>query len=418
MNIRKLLGLMFFAMATMALVAYRSYFLLLPLYLNITLAFTIVYLGISLLAETLIRVPLAERFRNNVVDPNYEPTVTLTIPVFNEADVIASTVKSALASNYPKEKLEVIVVDDGSSDGSAGILDSISADNLKVIHFGMNKGKREALYAAFKEDSGEIAVTIDSDTLVDKNFVRNIVSPFSSPDVGGVCGYVDVVNKNKNLLTRMQASLYVVAFFITRRSESLYDTVTCISGCAAAYRLSALNGIIDEWRAQRFLGSPCKDSEDRGLTTMLLRSGYSTIYAPDALTSTYVPERFAKYAKQQIRWRRGFLREAILGSKFMYKRGIGASALFYANNLATVLAPFVTLTWVFIIPIFFGFWVIGVYLAGAVLTALGISIYCKVERKDYSVFSMLAWAVFNLLTNPFLSLYAFLTVRSGSWLTR
>ena len=103
---------------------------------------------------------------------------------------------------------------------------------------------------------------------------------------------------------------------------------------------------------------------------------------------------------------------------FMYKRGIGASALFYANNFATILAPFVTLIWVFILPIFFGLWIIGVYIIGAALTTIGISIYCRIERKDYSIFSMLAWAIFNLLTNPFISLYAYLTVRNGGWLTR
>ena len=151
---------------------------------------------------------------------------------------------------------------------------------------------------------------------------------------------------------------------------------------------------------------------------MLLRSGFSTVYTSKATTSTYVPEKFTKYVKQQIRWRRGFLREAILGSKFMYQRRMGASIFFYANNFATILSPFVTIIWVFVLPVFFGWGLIGIYLVGAALTALGISIYCKSGRANYSITSMLLWSVFNLITNPLISLYAYLTVRRGTWLTR
>ncbi len=416
MNRKRFFGLVLFALATVALVAYRAYFFGLPTYLNVAFVVLLVYIILSFLGETFIRVPLAEKYR--LIESDFEPKVTIVIPVLNEADDILTTVNSALSSNYPKEKLEVIAVDDGSTDGTTEILDSIRAENLRVIHFPKNKGKREALYAAFKLATGEIVVTIDSDTVIDPNCVMNIVSPFSNPEIGGVCGHVDVINENKNILTRMQAALYFVAFYITRKSESLYNTVVCISGCAAAYRLSAINGLIDEWKNQKFLGAKCRDSEDRGLTTMLLRSGFSTVYTSKAITSTYVPEKFTKYVKQQIRWRRGFLREAILGSKFMYQRRMGASIFFYANNFAIILSPFVTIIWVFVLPVFFGWGLIGIYLVGAALTALGISIYCKSGRANYSITSMLLWSVFNLITNPLISLYAYLTVRRGTWLTR
>src|SRR6185503_6194363 len=106
-------------------------------------------------------------------------------------------------------------------------------------------------------------------------------------------------------------------------------SVTCCSGCCSAYRKSYVDPILDEWRTQKFLGAQCTYGDDRSLTNFLLRQGYRTIYAPEALSQTIVPDTWSKFLKQQLRWKKSWTRESLIAAMFMWKRHPLAAISFF-----------------------------------------------------------------------------------------
>src|SRR6266566_5244733 len=133
----------------------------------------------------------------------------------------------------------------------------------------------------------------------------------------------------------MQKLRYWSAFDRYKRSESVTGSVICLSGCFSAVRRIALDNIVDEWLHQSFMGREASYGDDRALTTLLLKYGWNTIYVPSAKAKTIVPETWRKFWRQQMRWEKSYIRETIIGSKFMpwvYLFGLAAVSLLYAIN--------------------------------------------------------------------------------------
>ncbi|MGC2090064.1 MAG: glycosyltransferase, partial [Candidatus Acidiferrales bacterium] len=172
------------------------------------------FIGLLALAEKLRPAPQAH--------PEYQPLVSVLIPAYNEEAVIADTVGSALASRYPK--LEIIVVDDGSTDQtSERVLESFGHDPRVRLLRQANYGKSAALNHALAEASGEIIVTIDADTVVDPDAIPRLVRHFADPRIGAVAGNVKVMNRNR-WLTRWQALEYITSQNLEKRA---FDLLNC-----------------------------------------------------------------------------------------------------------------------------------------------------------------------------------------------
>src|SRR5262249_8474007 len=154
----------------------------------------------------------------------------------------------------PRAKREIIVVDDGSTDGTAGALDALTKEipEIKVFRIS-HSGKRFAMAKAFQEATGEVVVVMDSDSVLDRKALRHIVCGFEDPTLGAVAGWTGVANADKNLLTKMQEIRYLVSFELMKTSESIFGCVTCCPGCLSAYRRQYLLNIIDSWLHQTFL---------------------------------------------------------------------------------------------------------------------------------------------------------------------
>ena len=136
--------------------------------------------------------------------------MTIVIPAFNEEQHLARTLTHAMEVAYPADKLQVITVDDGSTDRTLEVMHQVQTryPELIVVEFEENKGKRLAMAAGVNMATGDIVVFTDSDSFLDPQAIRNIVDGFADPKVAAVCGTCKVENKWSNLLCKMQAVRY------------------------------------------------------------------------------------------------------------------------------------------------------------------------------------------------------------------
>ena len=251
--------------------------------------------------------------------------IAVIVPAYNEEKVIEMTANALLASDYPKDKLEIIVVDDGSIDNTFNIASKIKG--IRTFTMGTNRGKRFAFAFGVEKSKGDIVICVDSDTIVAKDAIRLLVQPFSDENVFCACGHGEVLNKGENTLTKLQRGWYASGFRILKAMESNFNMVTCCSGLLAAYRKEGIRIVINEWLNETFLGRPIIDSDDRRMTNLMLRlrtyalssegedrtltsvamskSYTKSLYQSNAVAYTVVPSTLKKFVQQQLRWGRG-----------------------------------------------------------------------------------------------------------------
>ncbi len=358
-----------------------------------------------------------------LLPPNdFEPEVAAIVPAKNESEGIYATARSLADLNYPSEKLTVILINDGSTDDTGYWMDRAAEDfGFKVIHLAVNQGKRAAIGEGMKAHSAEFTALIDSDVQLDSDALREILRGFSSPRIAAVCGHTDVENAEVNWLTKMQAQQYFIAFRTFRALEGYFRSVICCSGAFSVYRTSVLRGVMKKWLSQTFLGVKRTYGDDRGLTNLILRAGLDTTYMPIARANTIVPETLSKYMKQQIRWRRSFIIEAIIGAGHMWRRSLGAAMAFYGLLLVTLMAPFVVGYFLVIGPVIGQVNPVG-YLVGLFLiVTLHQTFYWAFQlppAKKVGFFSLMPmlpmWIAASLVMLP----WAMVTLRSSDWGTR
>jgi hyaluronan synthase len=275
----------------------------------------------TFLADRVFRA--AKRERGVEQESSWAPAVDVVITAYNEeARSLEACLRSLVDQDYTGA-LRVYVVDDASPNRAElkSIYDHYGAiPGWRVLLPTENRGKRHAQDAAFALCRGEIVVTIDSDTVVDPDGVRELVAAFAVPTVGAATGDVGVMNANVNLLTRLIAMRYWVAFNQERAAQSRFRTVLCCSGPLAAYRRSVLDLVWNDYTNQTFRGVACTYGDDRHLTNLVLGAGYDTLFVPFAHAITNAPESLSSYLPQQLRWNKSFYREILWTLPFLGRR--------------------------------------------------------------------------------------------------
>jgi hyaluronan synthase len=351
-------------------------------------------------------------------DRGYRPSVSVVIACKNEEESIGKTIDCIYGSDYPQDRLEVIAVNDGSTDGTLAEMRRAETrhPNLTVIDFGENRGKRHGMAAGAKVARGQILVYVDSDSFVRRDTLAQIVQDFARPEVGAVCGHAYVSNARRNLLTKMQDVRYYVAFRVVKAAESLYGTVACCSGCLAAYRRSYVLPILDEWLHQSFLGTDATFGDDRSLTNFMLRR-YRVVYNANAVCSTLVPERYRQFFKQQLRWKKSWVRETFIASKFMWRRHPFAAFFFYLGAIFPVISPFVAFN-ALVVPLVAEGTVSHLYIYGATLMAAMYGLYYLARCRSRIWVYGIIFSFFYMFVLVWQTYYALLTVRRNHWGTR
>jgi hyaluronan synthase len=350
-----------------------------------------------------------------------EPTIAVVMPAFNEEEAVADSIRSLLTVDYPPEKLEIVVIDDGSTDGTLGEIERAAAgsDAVRVISFPENRGKRAAMAAGIRATSAEIIAFVDSDSSLEHDSLRRIVRGFVEPKVGAIAGHAEVQNARESWIARMQAVRYFVAFRVCKAAESIFGAVTCCSGCFSAYRREAIAPVLERWEHQRFLGRPATYGDDRSLTNFVLRN-WDVRYDELARSRTIVPTTFKVFLRQQLRWKRSWTRESLIVGCFIWRRSPLASVWAYLGIILPLVAPLVAVRAIAWMPLVAGTGAPFVYLIGIYAMALVYGLYYGLRHGRYDtlwVFGVL-FVFFYLAFLLWQTWYAILTSRNSSWGTR
>jgi cellulose synthase/poly-beta-1,6-N-acetylglucosamine synthase-like glycosyltransferase len=267
--------------------------------------------------------------------PPVDEAVSVIVPAWNESEGIASTVRSLVRSDHP---VEVVVVDDASTDGTAAVVEALNLPEIRVARVPWG-GKAAALNAGIALSTHPIVVMVDGDTVVEPEAVHRLVQPFADPAVGAVAGNVKVGNRT-GLVARWQHIEYVIGFNLDRRLYETFDCIPTVPGALGAFRRGALlaaGGVTDDTLA-----------EDTDLTMAIHRAGWRVVYTDDARAWTEAPATVRQLWLQRYRWsygtmqalwkhRRGLLD---LGRPGRFgRRGLPVLALF--TVLLPLLAPLV-----------------------------------------------------------------------------
>lgn len=234
--------------------------------------------------------------------------VSVLVPAYNEAKCIENTVRSLMDSDHP---IEIIVIDDGSSDGTARIVEDLRLPNVRVVRQ-LNAGKPAALNRGIANARYEIIVMMDGDTVFEPSTVRELVQPFGDPGIGAVAGNAKVGNRD-SLIGAWQHIEYVMGFNLDRRMYDLLRCMPTIPGAVGAFRRSALErvgGMSDDTLA-----------EDTDITMAMHRDGWKVVYAEKARAWTEAPESVQQLWSQRYRWSYGTMQAIWKHRRALVDRG-------------------------------------------------------------------------------------------------
>lgn len=354
------------------------------------------------------------------------PTVTVIVPAYNEGKLVYDTLLSIALSDYPEQKMQVLAIDDGSKDDTWNWMQEAKqklGDRVTILQQPKNAGKRHALYRGFNIGTGDIFVTIDSDSIVKSDTLRNLVSPFVvNENCGAVAGNVQVLNNSNAMLPKMLNVSFVMSFEFIRSVESMFGTVLCTPGALAAYRSDVVYECLPEWINQTFMGRPSDIGEDRAMTNMILKQGKQVLFQRNSHVLTNVPETYKGLYKMFIRWGRSNVRENLMMAKFVFKdfrkeSKAGARLLYINQFLSIALAyPFLLFMLFFIAlhPILF---LSSTFLGILVASSFPVLFYAKRHGISQSVWAY-TYSILYTFGLFWIMPYAIATAGKSGWLTR
>ncbi len=351
------------------------------------------------------------------------PFLTVIIPAYNEGSMVENSINSVATAHYPKDRLEIFVVDDGSKDDTWKYIQAAARRYphlVRPVRFPRNKGKRAALEAGFRQARGEIVVTIDSDSVIEPQTLLAIAGPFRDSSVGAVAGKVMVYNRYEGIIPRMLHVRFILSFDFLRAVQSTYRTVYCCPGALSAYRVSVVKKVIDPWMHQMFLGQPCTYGEDRSMTNFILSQGYDTVYQQTAVVHTNAPLTYTKLCRMYLRWDRSYIKEELRFAAIVWKRPLVPRLISIFDQVITNLrfpVSYFSLLLVIALTIADPSTLLRLLLVMGMTSLLNMLYYLHSERSWDFIYGVL-YSYFAFFTLVWIFPAAVFTVRSRSWMTR
>jgi hyaluronan synthase len=351
------------------------------------------------------------------------PKLTVIIPAYNEGAMVLQSIESAARADYPCDRLEILAIDDGSEDDTWRYIREAAARYpglVTALRHRRNKGKREALALGFARARGDVLVTIDSDSVIERGALLAIAGPFRDKRVGAVAGNVQVYNRLQGLIPRMLHVRFIISFDMRRAAESVYRNVYCCPGALTALRAEAVRSVLPRWRSQSFLGSRCTFGEDRAMTNYLLDRGYDSLYQRTAVVHTVVPRVFGKLCKMLLRWDRSYIREEFRFARIVWKRPWLTRLLASYDRFITNARYPVWYLSLGILPAVIAHdpGIIALILGVMGATSLfNVLYFLRSERSPNFVYGVL-YAYFHSFALFWIFPYAIATVRARGWMTR
>ncbi|MBQ9775647.1 MAG: glycosyltransferase family 2 protein [Lentisphaeria bacterium] len=393
-----------------------------------TLAATVIILLCPLLYFLTIAICRYWFYRETpLAEENELPFCTVVVPAYNEGEGVFAALESICRNGYPEDRMEVIAVNDGSIDDTLKWM-TLAAEKyphlIRIINCEKNQGKRAALHRGFHEGRGEFFITIDSDSLLDKDALKSMISPLvRNEKAAAVSGNVKVANTENGIMPPMLDAGFTFAFDFIRSGQSVFGRVFCTPGALSAYRKSALMPVLDEWLTQTFMGKPAGIGEDRALTNLLLREGHDVVMQRNAVIYTNVPECYKGICKMLLRWERSNIRENFDMFKFIFKN-FDITDVKRWFMLWTLL-QYTLMVMLPVLLIWFSLYNIYATNGRILLSILAMSILwstipaaINIQRSSRLVWCSYVYGIFHAFTLFWVIPYAFFTVGNSRWLTR
>lgn len=367
--------------------------------------------------------------------------VSCMVAVKDEEDIIEQCILSLINQTYKYK--EIIFVNDASTDGTAKILNEYARrGQIRVIHLKKNIGKKKALGKVMSIAKGEIFAFSDSDSVWAPDAIEKIVEIFCAfPLVGAVSGHVRALNSSKNLLTKIQDSWYEGQFSVRKAFESIFGAVSCVSGPLAVFRKDAIFNYIPAWENDTFLNQEFKFATDRTLTGFVLGSksigkklkekyknspfvkdidyperDWKIVYCKAAKAWTEVPDTPKRMLKQQIRWKKSFIRNIFFTGAFYWKKPLLPALFYYLHIIFVLVGPFIAFRHLIYLPAQGYIYSAFLYLAGIAFIGFMFGLAYKLENRDCYMWiyrplmSLLSTTIFSWLI-----FYSILTIKRMVW---
>ncbi len=369
------------------------------------------------------------------------PKVSFLLAVKDEVDCIENCVRSMATSDYPD--LQVVVVDDLSEDGTQDVLLRLAEElDITVICLEKNLGKKGALVRACEVADGDIIAMTDSDCFLAPDALSRCVRALvTHRELGAVSGHARALNADFSFWTKAQDVWFEGQFRIGKATESTWGTVTCVSGPLAVFRRDAIYNYLPAWENDRFMGAPFRFSTDRQLTGYVLgqkwkgqslKAQYADSpfvterdyperrwrigYCYSAKVWTNAPPRFRPLMKQQIRWKKSFIRNLCFTGTFMWHMGLGPATLYYGHVLWVTAAPFMAFRHMIWAPAHGAGFLTLLYLCGIILKGCAYGLAFKIDNPgDTRWMYRPAMGLLSTLLLAWMLPYSLATIRRGVW---
>ena len=410
---------------------------------------------------------------NGITYGIFKPLVSIIVPVKNEEGNIRNCVQSCINSTYSNK--EIIVVNDGSTDDTAAILDEMKKEEprLNIIHLSKSVGKKQAIEAASEIAKGEIFVSMDSDCDMACDAVEKAVRIFNSDrKIGAITGHGRVRGAIRgNALLKMQDVYIDASCRILKGMETCFSSVSCCAGSLSFFRREAVKPYIHEWAHDKFLGMDnFKFATDRRLTAYILgtkpsrvledsskpndstsntmhnipvlmhckngletitsssdsdtennnndklRYAWKVVYSPSVKVNVGVPETLPTLIRQQIRWRKSFIRSLFATGGIYWRRPLYAALLYYLQISLKFLRPLIVLKVAIFLPLSGDFITALLYFSGVFFAGMIYGVDFRLRNPGSSLW--LYRPLFTLLTTfvySWLIFYAAITIKKTAW---
>ena len=416
--------------------------------------------------------PYLKVFDKKIPD-NEKPLVSIVVPVKNEEAEITECIQSCIDQTYGNK--EIIVIDDGSTDKTGEILDNIKEQNksanLRIVHLKESGGKKKAIEAASKIAKGEIYAFMDSDCDMAPDATEKAVQIFyHDRQLGAITGHGRVKNRHvggfrDHFLEKLQDVYADGACRAQKGMESVFSSVTCCAGSLSFYRRDAIQGFIPLWARDRFLGMEFKFATDRRMTAHVLATkppeisssqsqpyqsvpilnrtnssnilssdidkggeksvsseknsvnGYwKVLYSQHIRVNIGVPPTLDSLIKQQVRWRKSFIRSLFAAGGIYWKRPFYVAVLYYLQTAMKFIRPYIVASTVVFLPLMGDYTTPIVWFAGVLFTGMIYAVDFRLRNpgdKNWlyrPFFSLLSTYVYTWLL-----IYAAITIKKTGW---
>lgn len=253
------------------------------------------------------------------LDLNFYPTVTIAVPFYNEENTISKTVESILLLDYPKDKLKIFLIDDGSTDNTWEVVQKFKNNPNIILLQKENGGKHTAINLALKESDSEFFACLDSDSFVHHQSLKRILKYFED-DLQTMAVVPSIIIDNpKNIVQIIQKVEYDMAIY-TKKTLGFMGGMQTTPGPLSTFRKKVFHE----------LGPYCKahNTEDQEMALRMQKHGYKIDYCPDAFVYTTAPNSIKKLYRQRVRWIYGFIKNLIDYRSILFRKKYGTVALF------------------------------------------------------------------------------------------